>query len=35
MDFRPIPHDRNETVLALNTAMVGPFNSRVLGRRNS
>jgi FkbM family methyltransferase len=35
MDFRPVPNERSDTILALNTAMVGPFNSRVLGRRNS
>jgi FkbM family methyltransferase len=33
--FRPIPNDRDDTILALNTAMVGPFSSRALGRRNS
>jgi FkbM family methyltransferase len=34
MDFRPIPNDRSDTILALNTAMVGPFNNRVFGRRS-
>ncbi len=34
MDFRPIPNDRTDTILALNAAMVGPFSSRVLGRRS-
>jgi FkbM family methyltransferase len=33
--FRPIPHDTNDTLLALNTAMVGPFSSHVLDRRGS
>ncbi len=35
LNFRPLPHDRSDTVLALNTAMVGPFNTRVLDRRGS
>ena len=34
MDFRQAPNDRTDTILALNTAMVGPFNNRVFGRRN-
>jgi FkbM family methyltransferase len=29
--FRALPHDRTDTILALNTAMVGPFSNRVLG----
>ncbi len=33
--FRPLPHGRDETILAINAAMVGPFNTRALGRRNS
>lgn len=35
LNFRTIPHDRSDTILAVNTAMVGPFSNRVLGRRNS
>lgn len=35
LGFRPVPHDRDDTVLAVNTAMVGPFSSRVLGRPGS
>ena len=35
VNFRPIPHDRSDTILALNSAMVGPINNRVLDRRNS
>jgi FkbM family methyltransferase len=35
LNFRAIPHERGDTLLALNTAMVGPFSTRVLGRRNS
>lgn len=35
LSFRPIPHERTKTILALNTAMVGPFSTRVLGRRDS
>jgi FkbM family methyltransferase len=35
LNFQPIPHDRTDTILAVNTSMVGPFNSRALGRRNS
>ncbi len=31
--FRAVPNDRNDSILALNTAMVGPFNNRGLGRR--
>jgi FkbM family methyltransferase len=34
MGFRAIPNERSDTILSLNTAMVGPFSSRVLGRRN-
>jgi FkbM family methyltransferase len=33
--FRPLANDRPETILAVNTAMVGPFSNRVLGRRGS
>ncbi len=33
--FQSLPHDRSDTILALNTAMVGPFSSRVAGRRGS
>jgi len=33
--FRPLANDRAETILALNTAMVGPVNTRVPGRRGS
>lgn len=35
LNFRPLPHDRSDTLLALNTSMVGPFSNRVLGRRDS
>jgi FkbM family methyltransferase len=35
LNFRIVPHDRSDTILALNTSMVGPFNNRVLGRRGS
>jgi FkbM family methyltransferase len=35
LNFQPIPHDRSDTMLAVNTAMVGPFSNRVFGRRNS
>jgi FkbM family methyltransferase len=31
LNFRSLPHDRTDTILALNTAMVGPFNTRALG----
>ena len=31
LSFRPLAHDRSDTILALNTAMVGPFSNRVLG----
>jgi FkbM family methyltransferase len=34
-NFRPLTKDRLDTILALNTAMVGPFNNRVPGRRGS
>jgi FkbM family methyltransferase len=34
LSFRPLPHDRSDTLLALNTAMVGPFSNRVGGRRS-
>lgn len=30
--FRTLPNDRPDTIMALNTAMVGPFSSRVSGR---
>jgi FkbM family methyltransferase len=33
--FRTLPNDRPDTVMALNTAMVGPFSSRVVGRPGS
>jgi FkbM family methyltransferase len=33
VNFRAVPNDRPDTILALNTLMVGPFNNRVLGRR--
>jgi FkbM family methyltransferase len=29
LNFRSLPHERSDTILALNTAMVGPFSSRV------
>ena len=35
LNFRPLAHGRSDTILALNTAMVGPFNSRVLDRHGS
>jgi hypothetical protein len=35
MNFRSVPHDRDDTIFALNTAMVGPFNSRVRDRQDS
>jgi FkbM family methyltransferase len=35
LNFRIVAHERSDTILALNTAMVGPFNNRVLGRRGS
>jgi FkbM family methyltransferase len=35
LNFRAIPHERSDTLLALNTAMVGPISTRVLGRRGS
>jgi FkbM family methyltransferase len=35
LDFRPLAHGRTDSVLALNAAMVGPFSSRVAGRRGS
>lgn len=28
MEFRPIPHHREDTILVLNASMVGPFNTR-------
>lgn len=33
LNFRPLAHDAGNTILALNTAMVGPFSNRVAGRR--
>jgi len=35
MRFSPLAHDRTDSIFALNTAMVGPFNNRVLGPRGS
>lgn len=35
MNFKSVPHDRDDTIFALNTAMVGPFNSRVQDRQDS
>ena len=35
LNFRWLPHEGRESILALNTSMVGPFSSRVLGRRGS
>lgn len=32
LNFRPLPHEGQDTILALNTAMVGPFSTRVGGR---
>ena len=32
LSFKSLTHDRSDTILALNTAMVGPFSSRVAGR---
>lgn len=34
-NFRSVPHDRGDTILALNTAMVGPFNSHAWDPRGS
>jgi hypothetical protein len=34
MGFRAIPTGRSDTILALNTAMVGPFSNRAFARRN-
>jgi FkbM family methyltransferase len=34
-NFRIVDHDRSDTMLALNIAMVGPTNNRVLARRSS
>ena len=33
--FRPLPNGRSDTIMALNVAMVGPFNSRARGLRGS
>lgn len=35
LNFRPVAHEREDTILALNTAMVGPFSSRVGSRQGS
>ena len=35
LSFRWLPHDRNDTIFALNTAMVGPFSTRVPDRPGS
>jgi FkbM family methyltransferase len=35
LNFRIVEHGRSDTVLALNTSMVGPVNNRVLARRSS
>jgi FkbM family methyltransferase len=35
LNFRSLPHDRSDTILALNTAMVGPFSIRVPDRPDS
>jgi FkbM family methyltransferase len=35
LGFEAVAHDRSDTIFALNTTMVGPFSSRVLGRRSS
>jgi hypothetical protein len=35
LNFHWLPHEGRESILALNTSMVGPFSSRVLGRRGS
>jgi FkbM family methyltransferase len=35
LSFRPVAHQRGQTVLALNVAMVGPFSSRVGGLHGS
>lgn len=34
-NFHTVPSGRPDTILALNTAMVGPFNNRVPGRHGS
>ena len=33
LSFNPLAHDRSDTILALNTAMVGPFSTRAGGQR--
>ena len=33
--FRPLPNGQSDTIMALNVAMVGPFNSRAHGLRGS
>jgi FkbM family methyltransferase len=35
LGFRRLVHERSDSILALNTAMVGPFNSRVRGQPGS
>jgi FkbM family methyltransferase len=35
LNFRLAPNGRSDTMLALNTSMVGPVSNRVLARRNS
>ncbi|HWT30124.1 MAG TPA: FkbM family methyltransferase [Propylenella sp.] len=35
LSFKALLHDRSDSILALNTAMVGPFNSRAAGRPGS
>lgn len=35
LNFRAVAHSRTDTILALNTAMVGPFNSLESGRPRS
>jgi FkbM family methyltransferase len=35
LNFRAFPHKGRDTILALNTSMVGPVSSRVFGRRGS
>jgi FkbM family methyltransferase len=35
LNFKGLPHEGRESILALNTSMVGPFSSRVLGRPGS
>ncbi len=35
LNFRPVPHERTDTILSVNTAMVGPFSIRGGGRPGS